>query len=30
MENFWDTNVWGTVNLTAVLLGSLLAANILK
>lgn len=30
MDNFWDTNVWGTINLIAALLGSLLAANILK
>ena len=30
MENFWDYKVWGTVNLVAVLLLSLLAANILK
>jgi len=30
MENFWDYNVWGTVNLIAVLLLSLLAANMLK
>ena len=32
MENFsfWDPQVWGTVNLIAVLLGSLLAANSLK
>ena len=28
--NFWDPGVWGTVNLLAVLLGSLLAANSLK
>lgn len=28
--NFWDCEVWGTVNLIAVLLGSLLAANSLK
>ena len=30
MENFWDYNVWGRVNLLAVLLISLLAANALK
>ncbi|MBR7185316.1 MAG: hypothetical protein IKD37_06890 [Clostridia bacterium] len=30
MENFWDSNVWGTINLIAVLLMSLLAANMLK
>lgn len=30
MENFWDFSVWGSFNLIAVLLGSLLAANILK
>ena len=30
MENFWDYKVWGTVNLIAVLLLSLLAANTLK
>lgn len=30
MANFWDYSVWGTVNLTAVLLLSLLAANALK
>ncbi|MBE5997544.1 MAG: hypothetical protein E7240_09415 [Lachnospiraceae bacterium] len=30
MENFWDYNVWGTINLIAVLLLSLLAANSLK
>ena len=30
MENFWDYNVWGGVNLFAVLLISLLAANLLK
>ena len=30
MENFWDYKVWGTINLVAVLLLSLLAANILK
>ena len=28
--NFWDFEVWGTFNLIAVLLGSLLAANSLK
>ena len=30
MNNFWDFNVWGTVNLVAVLLISLLLANMLK
>ncbi len=30
MENFWDFNVWGGFNLIAVLLVSLLAANVLK
>ncbi len=30
MENFWDFSVWGTLNLIAVLLISLLIANILK
>ena len=30
MENFWEFNVWGTYNVLAVLLLSLLAANILK
>ena len=30
MENFWDFNVWGTINLLAVLLGSLLVANVLR
>ena len=30
MENFWDFNVWGGFNLIAVLLISLLAANVLK
>ena len=30
MENFWDSNVWGTFHLVAVLLISLLAANALK
>lgn len=28
--NFWDSNVWGIINLFAVLLASLLAANLLK
>lgn len=28
--NFWDYQVWGTINLIAVLLGSLLVANSLK
>ena len=30
MENFWDFNVWGTVNLLAVLLLSMLAASMLR
>ncbi len=30
MENFWDFNVWGFFNIIAVLLASLLIANILK
>ena len=30
MQNFWDNGVWGMVNLAAVLLASLLIANILK
>ena len=30
MENFWDYSVWGSVNLLAVLLVSLLAANVLR
>ena len=30
MENFWDYSVWGFLNLLAVLLGSLLVANMLK
>ena len=30
MENFWGTEVWGTINLVMVLLGSLLAGNIIK
>ncbi len=30
MSNFWDYNVWGFINLLAVLLLSLLVANILK
>ena len=30
MENFWDFSVWGMINLIAVLLVSLLAANILR
>ena len=30
MSNFWDYNVWGFINLIAVLLLSLLAANALK
>lgn len=30
MENFWDYSIWGTINLVAVLLLSLLVATILK
>ena len=30
MENFWDSNVWGTFNILAVLLISMLVANVLK
>ena len=30
MENFWDFSVWGTFHLIAVLLVSLLAANMVK
>ena len=30
MENFWDFSVWATYNVIAVLLLSLLAANVLK
>ncbi len=30
MENFWDYSVWGTLNVIAVLLASLLVGNILK
>ena len=30
MENFWDYSVWGSLNVIAVLLASLLAANMLK
>ena len=30
MLNFWDYNVWGFLNLLAVLLGSILLANVLK
>ena len=30
MQNFWDSSVWGFFNVMAVLLGSLLAANVLK
>ena len=30
MENFWDFNVWSTFNIIAVLLLSLLAANVLR
>ena len=30
MENFWDFSVWSDINLIAVLLASLLAANVVK
>ena len=30
MENFWDYSVWGTLNVIALLLGALLAANVIK
>ena len=30
MENFWDSNVWGTYLLIGILLASLLVANVLK
>jgi len=30
MENFWDYNVWGTLNLVTALLVSLLAGNMIK
>ena len=30
MANFWDYNVWGTLNVVAVLLLSLLVANAVK
>ena len=30
MENFWDSNVWGTYLIIGILLASLLAANVLK
>ena len=30
MENFWESDVWGFVNLIAILLISLLAANLIK
>ena len=30
MENFWDYSVWGTLNIIAVLLISLLVGNVLK
>ena len=30
MENFWDANVWGSILIFAVLLGSLLVGNVLK
>lgn len=30
MNNFWDSNVWGFMNLLSILLGSLLVGNLLK
>ena len=30
MENFWDSNVWGTLLLIALLLSSLLAGNVVR
>ena len=30
MANFWDYNVWGFINLLAVLMGSMLLANVFK
>ena len=30
MNNFWDYSVWGTLNIIAALLISLLAGNVLK
>ena len=30
MQNFWDFDAWGTINLVAALLLALLCANILK
>ncbi|MBQ7064770.1 MAG: hypothetical protein IJM90_07770 [Firmicutes bacterium] len=30
MENFWDSNVWGTLLLVALLLSSLLAGNVVR
>ena len=30
MSNFWDSSVWGSLNLVTVLLLSLLAASLLK
>ena len=30
MENFWDSSIWGFINVMAVLLLSLLVANILR
>ena len=30
MASFWDYSVWGTINLVAILLLSLLVANLLK
>ena len=30
MENFWDSSVWGVINIVAILLLSLLVANVIK
>ena len=30
MSNFWDSNVWGSINLIGILLLSLLVANVIK
>ena len=30
VENFWDYSVWGSINLIAVLMVALFAANVLK
>ena len=30
MENFWDYSVWGSINLVAILLASMLVANMIK